>query len=171
MADLPIPSLQPGWHTALTLAAFAVAAIAAVVALVAFRRERALARHYTAIMTGAEGVDLAAALEALAARTAAGEGRLEALESRASAADERLLRAIRHVRVLRYSAFHESGGDQSYAVALLDDRGDGVVLSGLVSRTGTRVFAKPVASLRSDFPLTHEEERVIEEAGAGGSGG
>jgi hypothetical protein len=81
--------------------------------------------------------------------------------------EQRLVRAVQHVGVLRYSAYREAGGDQSFVVALLDDRGDGVVFSSLVSRSGTRVFAKPVAAGRSSFALTAEEEQVIEQARRG----
>src|SRR5688572_24049095 len=53
-------------------------------------------------------------------------------------------RTIQKVAVIRYNPFSDTGGDQSFAIALLDSLGNGVVLSSLHSRTDTRVFAKAV---------------------------
>jgi hypothetical protein len=167
MSDLPLPAFMPGWQTALVAASLALSAIAALVALAALSRERRMSRQYRAFMSGADGADLAAALDRLASRAADAERRLEATEARGQAMEQRLLQAVQHVGVLRYSAYNEAGGDQSFVVAMLDDKSDGVVFSSLVSRAGTRVFAKPVAGGRSSYPLTTEEEQVIEQTRRG----
>lgn len=171
MTDLHVSALLPGWNAVMTPAALAVGALALLVALAALRRERRMSRRYEAFMTGARGSDLAAAMDHLASRAADAEGRLTACERRGQAMDDRLFRALMHVAVLRYSAYSDSGGDQSFAVALLDDNGDGVVLSSLVSRSGARVFAKPVAGGHSSHPLTAEEETVIARARAAPTSG
>src|SRR5258705_3837500 len=67
-------------------------------------------------------------------------------------------RTIQKVAVIRYNPFSDTGGDQSFAIALLDSLGNGVVLSSLHSRTDTRVFAKPVQSGRSKYQLSDEEQ-------------
>ena len=69
-------------------------------------------------------------------------------------------KAVQRVGVLRYRAF-EDAGEQSFAVALLDEAGDGVVLSGLHHRNGVRVYAKPVEKEDSSFALTDEERKAI----------
>jgi hypothetical protein len=166
VTDLPVAGLLPGWQAALTGLSLLLGLAAAVAAIVGLAREQRLRRHYAALMTGADGADLAAALERLAHRAADAEHRLAAVEGHGQAVERQLRTAIRHVGVLRYSAFHDSGGDQSFVVALLDDAADGVVFSSLVSRSGVRVFAKPVAGGRSSYPLTTEEERVIADAKA-----
>lgn len=171
MADLPVAPLMPGWQTLLTLIALATAIVALGIAAMTTRRQRRLAREYAELMTGADGTDLSAALLALTRRTGDAERRLTSLEAVARAADDRLRGAVQHVRVLRYSAFADAGGDQSFAVAMLDDAGSGVVMSSLVSRTGARVFAKPVIEGRSTYPMTTEEERVVAEASAGAPSG
>ncbi|MBX5435788.1 MAG: DUF4446 family protein [Alicyclobacillaceae bacterium] len=66
--------------------------------------------------------------------------------------------------VLRFNAFPEMGSDLSFSLALLDDRGDGVVLSSIYGREESRVFAKPVRGGQSDYPLTDEEIYVIQGA-------
>jgi hypothetical protein len=73
-------------------------------------------------------------------------------------------RTIQKVGVVRYNPFSDTGGDQSFAIALLDSLGNGVVLSSLHSRTDTRVFAKPVQSGRSKFQLSDEEQDAIKKA-------
>jgi len=73
-------------------------------------------------------------------------------------------RTIQKVAVIRYNPFADTGGDQSFAIALLDSLGNGVVVSSLHSRTDTRVFAKPVTSGRSKFQLSDEEQDAIKKA-------
>ena len=71
---------------------------------------------------------------------------------------------LRHVGLVRFSPFHDTGGDQSFSLAILDSNGDGVVLSGLHSRREHRLYAKPVVRRESSYPLTVEERRAIEAA-------
>jgi hypothetical protein len=74
-------------------------------------------------------------------------------------------RSLHKCAVLRFNPFKETGGNQSFAVALLDGKGTGVVFSSLHTREGTRVFAKPVKHGEADgFPFTEEEKAVIREA-------
>jgi hypothetical protein len=73
-------------------------------------------------------------------------------------------RTIQKVAVVRYNPFSDTGGDQSFAMALLDSLGNGVVLSSLHSRTDTRVFAKAVHNGRSKYQLSDEEQEAIKKA-------
>jgi hypothetical protein len=71
---------------------------------------------------------------------------------------------IRHVGLVRFSPFHDTGSDQSFALALLDGRRDGVVVTALHSRTDSRLYAKPVERGSSTYSLTPEERDAIERA-------
>ncbi len=74
-------------------------------------------------------------------------------------------RSFHKSSVMRFNPFKEVGGNQSFAVALLDGKNNGVVISSLHTGKGTRVYAKPVkAGLEDGFPLTDEEKTVIEQA-------
>lgn len=74
-------------------------------------------------------------------------------------------RSLHKCAVRRFNPFKETGGNQSFAIALLDGKNSGVVLSSLHTREGTRVFAKPVKHGEADgFPFTEEEKAVIREA-------
>jgi hypothetical protein len=73
-------------------------------------------------------------------------------------------RAVQKIGMVRYSAFADTGGDQSFAVALLDREGNGALLNGLFHRTECRVYAKPVEGWRSRYSLSDEEEEAIRKA-------
>lgn len=69
-----------------------------------------------------------------------------------------------NVGVVRFNAYHDTGGDYSFAVALVDSGGDGVVLSGLYHRDQCRVYAKPVRGWTSSYTLTDEELQAIDNS-------
>lgn len=69
--------------------------------------------------------------------------------------------AIRHVAVVRYDAFPDMGGRLSFSVALLDDAGDGLVLTSINGRSETRTYAKGVKGGGSEHQLSPEEEQAI----------
>ena len=65
---------------------------------------------------------------------------------------------------MRYDAFGDLAGALSFSAALLDDAGDGLVLTSINGRSETRTYAKGVAGGRSDAPLSPEEQEAIAEA-------
>jgi hypothetical protein len=72
---------------------------------------------------------------------------------------------LQRVALKRYNPYQDTGGDQSFSVALLDDDNNGIVVTSLHSRTGTRVFAKPVKVGKEDnFRFSDEEKAVVKEA-------
>jgi hypothetical protein len=70
-------------------------------------------------------------------------------------------RSLQHIGLVRFNPFEDTGSDQSFAIALLDDQRDGVVLSSLHGRANTRLFAKPVADGSSPHNLSDEETQAI----------
>jgi hypothetical protein len=72
--------------------------------------------------------------------------------------------ALRHLSVVRYDAFGDMGGHLSWSAALLDDNGNGLVLSSIHGRSESRTYAKNVASWSSDQTLSPEEEEAIDAA-------
>ena len=72
--------------------------------------------------------------------------------------------ALRHVAVVRYDAFGDMGGRMSFSAALLDDAGDGLVLTSINGRSETRTYAKGVKAGSSDHSLSPEEEQAISYA-------
>ncbi len=78
--------------------------------------------------------------------------------------DGRIKTSIRGVELTRFNPFQEAGSNQSFAIALMNEEGDGLVLSSLYSRDRMSIFAKPVKKGTSDFELTTEEKGVIQKA-------
>ena len=71
---------------------------------------------------------------------------------------------IQKVGIVRYNPFSEIGGDQSFSVALLDGKDNGVVITSLYTREGNRVYGKPVIEGKSKYLLTEEEKEAILKA-------
>lgn len=78
--------------------------------------------------------------------------------------DERLTRSVQGVSVKRFDPFQNAGGQQSFATALLSEKGDGVVISGIHSRDNVRVYAKEVTNFASERELSEEERGAIDDA-------
>jgi hypothetical protein len=74
--------------------------------------------------------------------------------------------AVRHLGIVRYDAFSDVGGRLSWSVALLDDGGDGVVLTAIHGRSEARSYAKSIAGWRSEQSLSPEEEDAVASAKA-----
>jgi len=72
---------------------------------------------------------------------------------------------LSRVQLSRYNPYNDTGGDQSFSLALLDDQGNGIVLTSLHARSGTRVFAKSIhLGKGSKYQLSEEEQQVVEKA-------
>ena len=82
--------------------------------------------------------------------------RQEVAALRAEASD-----ALRHLAVVRYDAFGDMGGRMSFSAALLDDAGDGLVLTSINGRSETRTYAKGVKGGASDHTMSPEEQQAI----------
>jgi len=78
---------------------------------------------------------------------------------------EHLTRSVQKVGLVRFDAFPDIGGEQSFALALLDGNMNGVVLSNLYGRTDSRVYAKEIVNGNSAHTLSNEEKEAIRRAG------
>lgn len=72
--------------------------------------------------------------------------------------------ALRHVAVVRYDAFGDMGGRYSFSAALLDDAGDGLMITSIHGRAETRTYLKGVSAGASDIDLSLEEQQAIATA-------
>lgn len=80
--------------------------------------------------------------------------------------EARLKRSIQAVETVRFNPFKGTGegGNQSFATALMSEKGDGVVVSSLYSRDRVSVFSKPLKKFTSEFEVTDEEREAIATA-------
>lgn len=94
---------------------------------------------------------------------------LEKMNSYAEESRGIALKGIQNVGVVRFNPFKGVGGDQSFAIALLDSSGSGITISSLYGREGARIYAKPVKNKTSPYQFSDEEREAIEGAmGANG---
>lgn len=78
--------------------------------------------------------------------------------------EQKLKTSIRGLETVRFNPFKDSGSNQSFAIALLNEEGDGVILSSLYSRERMSVFAKPIKKHSSEYELTQEERDALNRA-------
>lgn len=92
------------------------------------------------------------------------ERQAEKQNSRLLKVEEKLRKSVDRAELVRFNAFENMGSDLSFALALLNQEGDGVVLSSINSREESRVYAKPITAGESSYHLSSEEKEVLEKA-------
>ncbi len=78
--------------------------------------------------------------------------------------NSKLKKSIRGLEAIRFNPFSDQGSNQSFAIGMLDEEGNGVVVSSLYSRERMSIFAKPIKNNKSEFELSTEERDVLEKA-------
>lgn len=91
------------------------------------------------------------------------EEKNELISKHALLLEERLRSSTRNASVIRYKAFESGGSNQSFSMSLLDEQGNGVLLSALHHRDRVSLYAKPTTNFTSEFELTEEEQYILEE--------
>lgn len=88
------------------------------------------------------------------------------LETYLDSIEKRLDQSVRGVGTVRFNPFKGTGdgGNQSFASAFINEKGDGVVFSTLSTRERLGVYAKPLKNGKSEFELTSEEKEAIKLA-------
>jgi hypothetical protein len=128
------------------------------------RSDAVLRRRLRRLIGDGEGLGLDELLDRQFARLDTVAEKVEALNRLHHELEALLQQSIQKVGVIRFNPFADTGGDQSFAVALLDAQGNGVVLSSLHGRADTRFFAKQVHAGRSKHALSDEEQDAIRKA-------
>jgi hypothetical protein len=156
--------LDPTLRDALVIAALVVGVVAVALAVVTLLKLRAMRRDLT--LLAADG-DAPSFVEAVARKTEEVRAlRIEVDDLAALLARTRteLADALRHVSVVRYDAFGDMGGRLSFSAAMLDDGGDGLVLTAIHGRSETRSYIKGVKGGSSEASLSPEELQAISYA-------
>ena len=71
---------------------------------------------------------------------------------------------VKKIGMVRYSAFKDTGSDLSFALALLNEKNDGVILNGIYSREMSNIYAKQVKEGKTNNKLSEEEEKALQIA-------
>ena len=134
----------------------------AVVGLI--RRTRRLGRRLESLTQGSDAQSLEAVLGGHLERVRQVVRDIDTVSARTAVIERDLKGAFGRVGIVRFNPFEDTGGNQSFALALIDGRGDGFIVSSLHSRTGTRIYAKSVAGGASDAALSDEETTALKQA-------
>jgi hypothetical protein len=139
------------------------------IAIVQGRRIGRLGRRLAGLTRGADGRSLEAVLDAHLDKVLSVAREVDDLSDRSAVLEANGRLAVQRVGLVRFNPFEETGGNQSFALAMTDANGDGVVISSLHARAGTRLYAKAVVAGRSDAALSAEEAEALRIALAGPS--
>ena len=132
--------------------------------LVLVVRQRRISRRIEGLTRGADGISLEAILGAHLEKVHTIGRDVERLAARSAAQEAELKRAFQRIGIVRFNPFEDTGGNQSFAIALLDTNGDGVVISSLHARSTTRIYAKAVKAGRTEAAASAEEAQALREA-------
>ena len=142
-------------------AAAAILVILLIAVLIQSLRLRRATRAYGALVQGADGGNLQHVLDQHIGQVRQVSSRLDDLNTMTEYLEQRTRGSLQHIGLVRFNPFQDTGSDQSFAIAMLDDRRDGIVISSLHGRANTRVFAKPVENGTSRHALSDEEADAI----------
>jgi len=116
------------------------------------------------IFRGKKAVDLEEVMQSLGEDLKNLHINREKTENYLKEVEERLKKSLKRVGVVRFNPFEGSSGqgsNQSFSIALLDELGDGAVISTLYTRDNIKTYAKPIKGCKSEYTLTPEEEEAI----------
>jgi hypothetical protein len=126
-----------------------------------FMRTRRLELECELLLRGTEGTNFVEIVNDNIDQVHGLLGEVDALSERYASVLRRIAGAVQHVGVVRFDAFRDLGGLLSFAVALLDDRGNGLVFSSIYGRSESRTYAKPIVERSSSYELSPEEREAI----------
>lgn len=86
------------------------------------------------------------------------------IEKEIATINNKLKKSIRGLETIRFNPFPDQGSNQSFAIGILNEEGDGLVISSLYSRERMSVFAKPVKAGKSEYELSTEEKEALKKA-------
>ncbi len=87
--------------------------------------------------------------------------RQDETETELKLVNNKLRKSIRGLETIRFNPFPDQGSNQSFAIGMLNEDGDGVVISSLYSRDRMSVFAKPIKDNKSTYELSEEEKEAL----------
>lgn len=121
--------------------------------------------HYQRLTSDVSKKDLVSSLNHLISTSERNSDDIKLLSEKLRKEIEANKKHLQKIGFKRYNPFTDTGGDQSFTAAFLDDFGDGIMVSSLHSRENTRLYAKKVANGDvSEQILSNEEKEVIKQA-------
>ena len=88
----------------------------------------------------------------------------EEIEKNIVSINSKLRKSVRGLETIRFNPFPDQGSNQSFAIGMLNEEGNGLVISSLYSRERMSIFAKPIKNGKSEYELSAEEKEALEKA-------
>ncbi len=148
-------------NTKLEMAFFVLTGIAILLgAIWSINTEKRLKRFFL----GKKAKDLEDTITALEDNISNLKSAKEKMEQEIIEINQKLKKSIRGLQTIRFNPFPDQGSNQSFAIGMLNEEGDGVVMSSLYSRERMSIFAKPIKNGKSEYELTAEEKEALNKA-------
>ncbi len=139
---------------------FILTIVVAIGGIWAFLTEKRLKRFFV----GKKAKDLEDTLVALEVEIANLKTSKENTEKELQIINSKLKKSVRGLETIRFNPFSDQGSNQSFAIGMMNEDGDGVVLSSLYSRERMSIFAKPIKNGKSEYELSTEEREALQKA-------
>jgi len=123
-----------------------------------------LIRRYRKLTGGVKSGSLDKIIEKLMADQKKNQKDFNLAQEQLSQLQEKGQEHFQKKALVRYNPFNQTGGNQSFSLALLDGKNNGIVISSFHSREGTRLYAKSVVEGKADSSFSKEEKSAIKEA-------
>jgi hypothetical protein len=92
------------------------------------------------------------------------EEQIKEIASRVKNLEDISQTTIRKIGIVRYNPFNDMGGNQSFVIAFLDNKNNGVLISSLFERERTRIYAKTIKQGKPDYNISEEEQEALTRA-------
>ncbi|MEK7521829.1 MAG: DUF4446 family protein [Patescibacteria group bacterium] len=123
-----------------------------------------IASHYNNLVKRSDKKTLTDILKSILDCAKTNESKIDLVDKKLDALEKRVEGHIQKLGVVRFNPYGDTGGNQSFAVALLNSKNTGMVILSLHGREGTRVYTKTVVNGKSAQDLSYEEKQAIEQA-------
>lgn len=143
---------------------FIISAAALALALVGYSQIRKLRGRFSDVLGGTDAGSIESTLNSHMEQVQKVDKRLGELEGEYKRLSITNSLASQKISIVRFNPFGDTGGDQSFSLAVLDAQNSGYVLTSIHGRQGTRVYVKPVDLGKSKYALAAEEQKSLDQA-------
>ncbi|HEX7259667.1 MAG TPA: DUF4446 family protein [Candidatus Saccharimonadia bacterium] len=123
-----------------------------------------LRRRFTSALSNRDGDSLEQTLATYLKRVETVDAHLGQLDDAYKRLADSGSLASQKISIVRFNPFGDTGGDQSFVLAVLDAHNSGYVITSIHGREGTRVYVKPIDYGKSKYQLSEEEKKALAQA-------
>lgn len=158
-----LDSIMPlEWWAILGLGVFSL--ILFIIILVQNSRMNKFRDSYVALQSFLDGSSLDEELKEIITEIRQLREELDGVDKRLQKGEQKLKESVDWVELVRYDAFGNKGSDMSFSLAMLNQDGNGVVITSINNRDESRFYGKPITGGESTYHLSEEERLVINKA-------